>query len=249
MDPMVVEKINTYYKIKQAYEKKITNKKANIIKSTLSRADIRKELHDLKSRQKCIGCKEPGGTRFFRTNNHIRAICNSSTVCGLNLDIRVPEYYNIHDIIALADVQENKREITKLKMDSMYGFKEPDVVEAEFTIALSNLNSNVDFKQFYQETLFDIIQDPAAVEHKHNIEKSIAVFTQNIKESNNDTIAQKYVHELQPALKAYHDLFHAHYVDTVDATDTHLLVQEEFTIKDKEIAMGDESEVISWFLR
>jgi hypothetical protein len=247
MDPNVIEKINMYYKLKQTYYKYIKNKKADIIKSTLSRADIRKELQKLKSRQKCIGCKEPGGTRFFRTNNHIRAQCNRTAPCGLNLDIHVSEYYNIHDIIALADVQENKTEITKLKMDAMYGFKESEVVD-EFAAAISKLNSNLDFKKFYQETLFDIIQDPVAVENKHNLEKNIAEVIQSIKESNNG-IAQKYVLELQPSLKAYHELFHARYVDTDPASDTHILVCEEFTVKDKEIPMGDDSKVISWVLR
>ena len=249
MNREVVNAINLYYKLKQKYMNEGKKKKKAVKTSNLTIQDKRTKLKQITDRQPCIKCKNPGGTLFFRKKSHIKAICNCDIKCDLNIDILVGGYYDLNKTISIAldDEQEAKTNITKLKMDVFYGFKDETTVEEEFSNLAEEFSDSVLTKNYWQNELFSIIKNDETEKQKENLEINIATLIQQIKETtNNKEIAKIYASNLRPLLDEYNNtFFNQHFVEYDDSNDTHNLVREEFTIRELEASLDDDAEIIS----
>ena len=143
--------------------------------------------------------------------------------------------------------QQAKTNITKLKMDVFYGFKDETTVEEEFSSLAEEFSESVLTKNYWQNELFSIIKNEENEKRKENIEINIATLIQQIKETvNNKEIAKIYASNLRPLLDEYNNtFFHQYFVEYDDSYDTHNLVCEEFTIRELETSLDDDAEIIS----
>ena len=92
------ENTNTkqYYKLKEKYYNNIDKKRSYIKKdNTLTTSEKRKRIKELKN--KCVNCGKEGGTIFDETNGMLKARCNASDPCDLNMNIKRVFYNNARD--------------------------------------------------------------------------------------------------------------------------------------------------------
>ena len=112
-----LEGLNTYYRLKNDYDKYLDNEKGKILKLN---ASIQKKRRLYKKFiPKCINCKQPGGTVF--TENFIsleegrvaKAFCgNKTTPCPLDIVIYLGNVKNITD-----NLEREKKELENYKID------------------------------------------------------------------------------------------------------------------------------------
>jgi hypothetical protein len=248
MDSEVVDAIHYYYKLKQKYVNTARKRKKTIKDSDLSLKDKIRDIRRITTNQNCVACKKPGGTIFSRNNEHLRAKCNATAnKCRLDIDIVIGKFYDINTTLKLLliDEQDNKKQITKLKMDVLYGFIDDMHAETDFAKLTETFDDLQIIIQYWQTELFSIIKNSEHETNKKNIEIHLAEIVQRIKETNdNQVIAAIYKNDVIPTLDAYRGLFSQYFVEHDTETDTHHLKREEFTIADYESSIADDAEII-----
>ncbi len=142
----VKDAVNQYYELKERYEK---HKHAVIRKIKNKDWSKQKKIAEVKNAKfKCVVCGEEGGTRFWKDENFLRAICGSRTK-PCKLDISILSSLTIPD----ADIEESlqrvetaKQEIIKLKMDNLFGYidEKTSVYKFERNIEIIKNQGNMD---------------------------------------------------------------------------------------------------------
>ena len=133
-----IEGLNTYYKLKESYEKNIIKEKKKIATlSDLSWKEKRNEVTKLK--YKCINCKRPVGSIFStKIENHERqliALCGDrKEPCPLDIRISLGVVYNIGDDLKNDEDSLNdlKRSIILDKNDLLFGYITPEKAVEQF---------------------------------------------------------------------------------------------------------------------
>jgi hypothetical protein len=115
-----IQAMNTYYKLKSAYENSFAKEKAEIMKRMgLSWREKRREFAELKP--KCINCKRPVGTLFSNNvdpngdGRSINAVCGDrNKPCDLDISINLGLITNLKDTMQndKMEINENKRKIS-----------------------------------------------------------------------------------------------------------------------------------------
>uniref|UniRef100_A0A6C0LF12 Uncharacterized protein n=1 Tax=viral metagenome TaxID=1070528 RepID=A0A6C0LF12_9ZZZZ len=141
--------LNTYYSLKQQYEKEFSKQKMKIIKQReLSWKEKRVEF--LKLKQKCINCKRPVGTIFSTKKDtaefdrRLIAICGDRTdPCPLNIDLNVGFMINIVDSIHTdeKDIENYKKDIINKKNDLLFGYISSEEAVKEFDEIKENISA------------------------------------------------------------------------------------------------------------
>lgn len=146
----VDEAINQYYILKNEYSKTLNNKD-----------------------KKCINCKKPGGTTFTSKDGILKATCNSNTEkCKLNIEINRGKIIRLDNYIEklILIIDEIKNNISKLKLDLLFGYKENEQTIEEFNILKKKLAKNEkmmincmirisDINRTKQKELIDVISE------------------------------------------------------------------------------------------
>ena len=130
----VASAINNYYKLKGDYENSINKQKLRIIKNDALNKQ-QKVAQFNRIRKKCINCKRPGGTIFSDKDRVLKAVCgNTERPCKLNIEIAKGEYIQITDMkdIIYNDLEKNKMEIIKTKLDYLFGYISEEEVTEKF---------------------------------------------------------------------------------------------------------------------
>jgi len=249
--------LNTYYKLKTAYENAYNKDKNKIIKMKgLSWKEKRVEFAKLKP--KCINCKRPVGTLFYTTNQKgersLVAKCgDKSNPCPLNIVIDLGYIVNlstelINDEKTIAGV---KNEIIIDKNNLLFGYitsKEAvekfDDIKESYAITSSNYeffleiyNNIVDNKEQKNELRKDEANAQLMID---NIKKMMKDFerTQNVQFVND--VVELYVKEMTPKLKEIMKKKYAYStVEYDDTTNMYNLMQIPISIEGLESDLAE----------
>lgn len=161
MDPpekkRFTEALNTYYKLKRAYEDLIANEKNKILKKRdLGWKEKRKLFVRLKP--KCINCRRPVGS-LFKTNQdgqdrYITAKCgDKADPCKLNIQINLGHITNLNDAIAEdeKDLSRDKLSIVKSKNDLLFGYITSQEAVETFDKLKGEINSMTNIQEFSKD--------------------------------------------------------------------------------------------------
>lgn len=149
-----IDTLDLYYRLKNDYETKIKIKKNKIIRSNDTVENKKKLIQILKEKVKCINCKKKGGTLFTQEANVLRATCNASKRCKLNIEINKSENLYMPEYLEVQKKEEEaiKKEITQYKLDLLFGLETEEVVTQEFKILREKFKETTKIKN----TLIDI---------------------------------------------------------------------------------------------
>jgi len=241
--------LNTYYKLKTAYENAYNKDKNKIIKMKgLSWREKRVEF--AKFKPKCINCKRPVGTLFYTANQKgdrsLVAKCgDKSSPCPLNIVIDLGYIVNLSNELRNDEktISQVKNEIILDKNNLLFGYitskeavyKFDDIKESYATTStnyeffLQIFNDIVDNKERKEELKKDEMEAQLMVD---NIKKMMKDFerTQNVQFVND--VVELYVKEMTPKLK---DIMKNKYatssVEYDDTTNMYNLMQIPISIE------------------
>jgi hypothetical protein len=117
-----------YFSLKSKYDKSIKKMKKEAFKSTNSKKEGKALALEIKP--KCIKCKKPVGTLFFKENDRYKAICgDTNQPCTLNIEIFNGSYASIRSLLYLfkEEMDNLKDIIVQQKMDTLFSYVPEDV--------------------------------------------------------------------------------------------------------------------------
>ena len=158
MEQLYTEAFNTYYSLKNQYEKNYEKQKRKITTNDiLSLKEKRKQIKRIE--KKCIVCKKIGGTIFNENGKNLTARCGASIPCGLDINITRGDYINILDMINyMNQVNEiNKREIILTKLDMLYDYSTEEASIEKFTEYKKELEDNSSALDVYKAKLNEVM--------------------------------------------------------------------------------------------
>ena len=143
-DPLVLNAIDNYYRLKHQYE----NNKHKFIKKIMSNPE-----HSLKEKRRkaqqlklnCIGCKRKVDTIFTTNNRILKATCGDKlNKCGLNIEIAIGETINIRIIIQSLSAELNtlNQDMIKNKLDLLFGYINEEEAIAKFETLQVSITEN-----------------------------------------------------------------------------------------------------------
>jgi hypothetical protein len=151
--------LDTYYTLKQRYEKKYNTLKGKIINDTLlSKKQKQKKIKEIK--MPCISCKKLVGTNFQEKERKLVAVCgNQTNPCKLNIQIKKSETLFIKDyLLSFLEEQNNiENDIIRLKLSFLFGFIHDDELADIFEELKQKYSENKNlidsFNLFMRETI------------------------------------------------------------------------------------------------
>jgi Tfp pilus assembly protein PilE len=180
----VKQAVDEYYALQNKYA---TYKKTVIARIMSNTEKTRTE--NIKQVQntifKCINCKQKGGTKFWKdTDNNLRAVCgNVSTPCNLNFSILASLTMSADETRDESEGVENaKREIIQLKMDTLFGY-----VDGEKSVEQFKTNMEI------------IHAEMLASDHQHDVSDQKKMITKKMRDVYGELeMIRKLKHEYQP---------------------------------------------------
>jgi hypothetical protein len=246
--------INNYYKLKNDYETPYNKKKNGIIRNkALSKSAKRRQFNRI--RRKCINCNRGGGTIFSNENMILKAVCgNTAKPCKLNIEIKKGWYMQVSDMkdIILKDLENNKSEIIKTKLNYLFGY----ITETEVTEQFETAKYDYVVDQRIYASL-EKKDDAVLSKNKEDISEIkaslylyIDEFRQIIKNYFADTNVtylrdanEVYISKIVPATERLRKIkYQQMRVDYNEEDDEYILIQEETTLEDTEMLLGNEGD-------
>jgi len=188
-----IEGLNTYFKLKAAYEANIKKDKTQISKLPgLSWREKRNEYAKIK--HKCINCKRPVGSIFStKINNGERqyiALCGDrKTPCPLDIKINLGATFNITDDIRQDEekIKGYNNEIIRHKNDLLFGYINAQQAVEKFDSIKEEV---ADATKIYEFTLDNYLNVVDNAEKKEQLKSLKLEFYNNL--DNFNAIMQKY---------------------------------------------------------
>ena len=158
-----------YFKLKNAYEKKLLQKKRNAFRRGHTKKEGRQLAQQVK--EPCVYCKRNVGTHFFTKDDTFYAVCGDKRQpCELDIQIFRGEYFPLKDLMKLEkdEIEKKKEEIITLKMDNLFKYVGESETGIKFKKTLEEFNEE---RNNYKETLekYDKVYDN--VQRDHEIKK------------------------------------------------------------------------------
>lgn len=141
----VKQAVDQYY----ALQNKYATYKKTVIARIMSNGDKTRAENIKQVRNtifKCVNCKQKGGTKFWKdTDNNLRAVCgNVSTPCNLNFSILASLTMSADETRDEVEGVENaKREIIQLKMDTLFGYVDGEKSVEQFNKNMEIINAEM----------------------------------------------------------------------------------------------------------
>ena len=211
--------LNTYYKLKTAYENAYNSDKNKIIKMKgLSWKEKRVEFAKLKP--KCVNCKRPVGSLFLTSSQKgersLIAKCGDKiNPCPLNIVINLGYIINldkelVNDEKSISDV---KREIIFDKNDLLFGYITSKEAVEKFDDIKESFATTSSNYEFLMQTFNEIVDNKEKKEELKTQEAEAQLMFDNIKRMMKDfertqdvqfvnDVVELYVRELTPKLNA-----------------------------------------------
>jgi hypothetical protein len=263
----VENNINEYYRLKSKYDNdNEKNKKKILNNKMLDMKDKKAEFKQLKP--KCVNCGKPGGTTFASVVSNdpmgvkfreLRAFCNATEPCGLNINIAVGNFENINDILKMIDgeIYTAKNEIINDKNKLLFGLITTEKALENFDLLKATIKDFTDILERYLQIYIKITDNPETKEKINTeLEKSylliqqIRIAIQNFNETNSIDFVrgavEVYQDELRPTLNEILRLkYKENMVVFQESDNTYHLVQRAYSMKDLELN-NDKYETIAF---
>ena len=266
MDPpekkRFTEALNTYYKLKRAYEDLIANEKNKILKKRdLGWKEKRKLFVRLKP--KCINCRRPVGS-LFKTNQdgqdrYITAKCgDKADPCKLNIQINLGHITNLNDAIAEdeKDLSRDKLSIVKSKNDLLFGYITSQEAVETFDKLKGEINSMTNIQEFSKDLYNTAIDNKERNDRVKQMALSLGAkiveVRQMIRKYENTQIlqfitesVQIYINDILPmSKKLFKDKYASNVVEYDEDTMEYRLIQLPYcySIEELEVDYGDKYE-------
>tara|TARA_B100000073_G_scaffold341774_1_gene343650 strand:- start:966 stop:1760 length:795 start_codon:yes stop_codon:yes gene_type:complete len=245
--------INNYYKLKGDYENSFYKQKLRIIKNdVLNKQQKRAQFNRI--RKKCINCKRPGGTVFSDKGRVLKAVCgNAERPCKLNIEIAKGEYIQITDMkdIIYGDLEKNKMEIIKTKLNYLFGYITEDEVSDKFEEAKADYTGD--------KTIYTSLEkkDQAAKnqnkEQQHELRRQFYLYVDEFRKIMKMYYSENKATLLKDANEVYlsyilpiseqlrENKYRLMQVEYNEDDETYLLVQNLHTLEDTEIPLGGDN--------
>ena len=134
-----------YFRLKDAYERKLAQKKKRIRSNRNIGDRERRQKFEMLTHE-CVNCKKEGGTTFRVDKTHYYAKCGASPPCALDVQIqRVPVSSVRQEELALEDnVGRIKSGLIETNMDHLYKFADEDATLKRGESLRKDLQTTVD---------------------------------------------------------------------------------------------------------
>lgn len=219
--PILDESIENYYKLK--YRAELARKSQ--IKSIIDmQASAKKKQRLARSlAPKCVNCDRAGGTKFWSEDGHLRAVCgNKITPCNLNIDIfkgqGISSFEYMYNLLN-EEVEADRREIIKLKMNTIFNYMEEKDTAKKFKNVLKDYKTTELIMNEYLDSEKKRMTNP---EIQSILTKKMLAIQMALRESRAsiaeykksgnrrfiERAVEKYVEEIIPDLKTIRDLKH-----------------------------------------
>ena len=152
-----LEAYNDFWELKEKYDKKERKAIKTLKKKHPNNIPlVKEELQKFRDRRKCVNCNKVGGTVFEITKTHLKAYCNATKKCNLNIDLKKAKHDYLPDLIKekVKVIEDIKQDILVYKLDILFQTQSEEVVLKEFRRLKEILNDSISEKDLYQE-LYD----------------------------------------------------------------------------------------------
>jgi hypothetical protein len=220
--PILDESIAKYYEYKNRYETSRREKIHDIVSDQF--ASVSKKRRDARAVvTRCVNCRKTGGTKFWTENGHLRAICGNKTEpCNLNIDIfkgvGISSFEYMYNLLN-EEVEADKREIIKLKMNTIFNYMEEKDTATKFKNVLKDYKTTEFIMNGYLENEKTRILNPDV---QSTITKKMLAVQMSLRESREiieeykktgdrrliQQAVEKHANEITPDLKMIRDLKH-----------------------------------------
>ena len=258
--PDVIDAVNTFYKLKQDYDKNVTRMKHKIIhNTTLSNKDKRQRFLLLKP--KCINCKKPVGTIFSIKDRKLIAMCGAnesgSSVerCKLNISIDRGSIVSLETAVnTLKKLRTSEKDdIIKNKLNLLFNFISEETALSTFETQRKSLESTEStiashLKQLVTITELTDKKEQINISHLQIYEaiKLIKEYLLMAKKEQNSKKSYQFIHDcseiyvnqLIPIISVSNALkYKCRHVIYNEAGDTYHLVEKPYTSDQLEIVV------------
>ena len=170
-----IDGLNTYFKLKAAYETNIKKDKTQISKLPgLSWREKRNEY--VKIKPKCINCKRPVGSIFSTkiTNGERQyiALCGDrKTPCPLDIKINLGVTFNITDDIRQDEekIKDYNNEIIRDKNDLLFGYTTAQQAVTRFDSIKEDVADATKIYEFTLDQYLNVVDNPEKKEELKNL--------------------------------------------------------------------------------
>ena len=255
MNEDILVAIDEYYKFKAKYEKA----KENELKKYTSDSDLsKKQKREKFSRfkQKCVNCNRPGGTEFSNKNRILRALCNVSPPCKLDIQIQLGSYDSKYNVMQEYKTYRDEEQINiiKTKLNLLFSFSTEDETIKKFEDYKNNF---IEFNKSYNSLLTDyllIVENPT---RQSNLDDGIVSLYENVEELKqlnknymNDTrpeyireMIELYINKIKPNAERNRNLRYSY--NSIEPDDNSMyLIQKPFITEQIEINIGETPKII-----
>ena len=246
-----LDELNTYFRLKQKYEKKLDDEKQSIIKNRdLTPREKRQKYQQYRVR--CVNCRQTGGTIFSQKGNVYSAVCGNTTKpCNLKINIVRQERQLLPELIQKysQELEEIKKRIMKAKLDYIFEYDTEETSVQTFNALKKTLGETTDrYNELYINYINMITNNENIDEIKSTIEKREEIILElksRIQLYNNTgnvhyvvEATELYLRDIERLNKTLQNLQWSQYdVESVD--DKHYLIREKLTRTDMEIDFKD----------
>ena len=254
------EALNTYYKLKTAYENAYNKDKNKIIKmKDLSWKEKRVEFSKLKP--KCINCKRAVGTLFYTSKDKgeraLFAKCgDKSNPCPLNIAINLGYIVNLENELANDEktIADEKREIIADKNDLLFGYITSREAVNKFENLKESYATTSTNYEFFLSVYNDIVDNKEKKDELKKEELELQVMIGNIKRMMKDfessqnvqfvnDVVELYAKEMTPLLK---EIMKKKYVISAveydDSDNVYKLIQRPISVENLESDLAEKEQ-------
>jgi hypothetical protein len=253
----VENNINEYYRLKSKYDNDNEKNKKKILNNKM--LDMKEKKAEFKQlKPKCVNCGRPGGTTFASVVSkdsmgakfrELRAFCNATEPCGLNINIAVGNFENINDILKMIDgeIYNAKNEIISDKNKLLFGLITTEKALENFDSEKATIKDFTGLLETYLQIYIKITDDPETkaklneeVEKSYLLIQQIQASIKNFNETNSMEFVrgavEVYSNELRPTLNQILKLkYKENMVVFEESNNTYHLIQKAYSIKDLEM--------------
>lgn len=253
--PEVLDAVDEYYKLKAKYDKS----RENEIKKYISDEDLTKRQKREKFsrfKPKCVNCNRVGGTAFSNKKRVLKAVCNVSPPCKLDIEIQLGQYETKYN--ALQSYKnfrdEDQLNIIKTKLNLLFNFATEQETIAKFEELKETF---VDINKIYNSLLVDylsIVENPTRqmnlndgiISLHENIEELKKIYEEYKKDSKPEYIrdmVELYINKIQPNAERNRNLKYSY--NSIDQEEDVIhLVQKPYTLDQIEINLGEKEKIV-----
>uniref|UniRef100_A0A6C0ILU0 Uncharacterized protein n=1 Tax=viral metagenome TaxID=1070528 RepID=A0A6C0ILU0_9ZZZZ len=252
MDKSLITAIDSYYKLKQKYEKQFDDYKNRLRKNeTMNKAEKRRLFSQFQP--KCVNCAKVGGTIFTNTDRVLKATCGATEPCKLNIELSEGKYASVISLDEnySKNVDTIKTKIIMTKLDFLFGYISDESVAFEnFDKLRKNLGQYMEAQLLIQKRYNEVAHNPEKTEAINvaigklyeeiiDVKNIYKLYLENPRDGYITDMVEKYINVLQPLADKIRDMKYVVNVIEKDDTnekkdDTFYLIQKAYTAIDLE---------------